>query len=422
MLGPGECDAHDVSCAWIERGGFEIEAEALLLEQLGDQGSALGFGLDERVAVLDLVDGLGLGGGSKGQLVSGSGTRRPFVHVLTFTDRASLVATGELAAATGLEVTAEQAFAERVELELNHHRFQRFLVIRLTLQLIEGHLHGCVGHDGDELLREQGLLRVQLYLFSELAFDFVGIGDGVLDAAPGLHQRGGGLLAHAGNARHVVHRIAHQALHIDHLVNALHAPAREHFRHAKNLRITSASARLVDADMLADELAEVLVRRDHPGVQAFGFSALGECADDVIRLPAIFDQDGNPHGRAEPLDLRNGADDVLRRFLALGLVGGEHLMARCGSRGVQCDRQVRGLLRLGDVQQRVGEAVERRRVHAITGHDGCTNEGKVRAVKQRHAIEKIEPAGHARTVAVGGAWSMTEGAGEDEAAFTNYGI
>jgi len=91
--------------AGIERGGLEVEAEALLLEQVGNQGSALGFGLDERVAVLDLVDGLRLGGASEGQLISGSGTSRPFVHVLTFTDRASLVATGELAAAPGLKVT-----------------------------------------------------------------------------------------------------------------------------------------------------------------------------------------------------------------------------------------------------------------------------------------------------------------------------
>jgi hypothetical protein len=143
------------------------------------------------------------------------------------------------------------------------------------------------------------------------------------------------------------------------LLGALDAPFGEDFRHAEDLDFAACAAWFVDADVLADELAEVLVGRDHIGVEALVLGALGEGADDVVSLEAVFDQQRNAHGLAEALHRRDGGGEVFGHGLALGLVVGEPLMAWRGCRGIEGDGEVRGLLVVAQVEQRVGEAEER---------------------------------------------------------------
>lgn len=79
--------------------------------------------------------------------------------------------------------------------------------------------------------------------------------------------------------------------------------------------------RTEDEDIVADQLTVVLVRCEHVGLDAGGSSLGGERADYVVRLEAVCLQHGNVHGSNDILDDGYGGADVLRRLLALRLIG-----------------------------------------------------------------------------------------------------
>jgi len=61
-------------------------------------------------------------------------------------------------------------------------------------------------------------------------------------------------------------------------------------------------------------------------------------------------------GLDQAANLRQGLQNVFRRFFALGLVVGELAMAGGGRRGVERDGEVRRLLVGENVEERLGEA------------------------------------------------------------------
>jgi hypothetical protein len=70
--------------------------------------------------------------------------------------------------------------------------------------------------------------------------------------------------------------------------------------------VATLAAGFVDFDVLGDELAEVLVRRDHEGLHARFVRACGQDADDVVRLVAVAHEDRHIHGLQQAFDLRDG--------------------------------------------------------------------------------------------------------------------
>ncbi len=266
----------------------------------------------------------------------------------------------------------------------------------LHRQVLQLHLQRRVVHDRRQLPRQTRLVRVLLHLLPLPALQLRRAGDQVFHAAILLDQRRRRLLAEAGDARDVVHRVTHQRQDVHHLLRALDAPLRAHLRHAQDLHIRALPARLVNAHRVRHELAEVLVRRHHERLEALPLRALRQDADDVIRLVAVPRQQRDAHRRAQAVDLRDGARDVLRHLLPLRLVFRENLMPRRRRRRVQHHRQMRGLLVFQDVQKRVRKPVERRSVHPVARADRVLDEGEMRAVKQRHPVEEKKAFGHPR--------------------------
>lgn len=139
----------------------------------------------------------------------------------------------------------------------------------------------------------------------------------------------------------------------------------------------------------ADELGEILIGRDHVGVEfTTGIGAVCECADDVIRLVAIELQHGDLKGLAEAFHLRNCGEQFLGSGIALGLVGGKFDVARGGCLSIERDAEVSGIFLFDDGEQCVREAVESGGIDALGIADGIGDKGEMRPVDQRHAIEK----------------------------------
>jgi len=128
--------------------------------------------------------------------------------------------------------------------------------------------------------------------------------------------------------------------------------------------------------MLVDELAEVLVGRDHVGGEFLPGGLAREGADDVVGFVAIEFEDGQVEGADESLDVGDGGAEVLGHFLALGFVGGKFLVSRGGHGGVEDNGEMGGRLLGEEFEEGVGEAVNRGGVAARRRADGFVAKAK----------------------------------------------
>ena len=153
-----------------------------------------------------------------------------------------------------------------------------------------------------------------------------------------------GLRADAGDAGDVVGGVAHEAEDVADLVAGLDLPLGEDLGHAEDFRAVAHAAGAIDFDALVDELAEILVGRDHERDEILRAGFPREGADDVVGLVAVELERGEIEGADEALDVGDGAAEVLGHFLALRLVGGELDVAGGGRGGVEDDGEMGGLL------------------------------------------------------------------------------
>ena len=80
--------------------------------------------------------------------------------------------------------------------------------------------------DRGEGLGEAGLFGIVAHAFLLLAFEFVDVGDDVVDVVVGREELGCGLGADAGHAGDVVGDVATEAEHINDLIDANDVPLR----------------------------------------------------------------------------------------------------------------------------------------------------------------------------------------------------
>ena len=80
--------------------------------------------------------------------------------------------------------------------------------------------------------------------------------------------------------------------------------------------------------------------------------------------------------------------EVFGHLLPVGLVVGKLDMPLRRRRGIERDGEVGRLLVLQDVEQRLGEPVERRGVHAFGRQDRAADKREVRPIHQRHPIQQ----------------------------------
>ena len=108
--------------------------------------------------------------------------------------------------------------------------------------------------------------------------------------------------------------------------------------------ITTTMTGTIDEDILLHQLSIILVRRKHIGRNA-GFTALGgQCADDIIRLEAIYLKHRYSHGGKNLFDDGHRGANILRCFFTLRLISRECLGTEGGSMRVESYPQMRRLL------------------------------------------------------------------------------
>ena len=181
-----------------------------------------------------------------------------------------------------------------------------------------------------------------------------------------LDQLGRGLGPDPANAGHIVDRVAHQRQHIADQRGG-HAEFLDHFRN-------------VDADILhgvehvdiagalgttgrADQLHQILVGGDDGHLPALRGGGASVGSDQIVGLQPGFLDAGQRESTGRLAHQRELRHQILRRGGAVGLVGGEHLVAERGARLVEDDGKVRrpvGLVQVvRQLPQHGGIAIDR---------------------------------------------------------------
>ncbi len=253
------------------------------------------------------------------------------------------------------EVLAEQPPADRVEFELDEQLFELLFPGRTKFEAVELHLDRRVAIDGGQSLGEQRLFAVLLQVFAQLAFELAGVFEQILDAAVLRDQFARGLLTDARHAGNVVRGVTPQSEDVDHLFRPGHAPFLAHLGKTQDFGGVTRATRFVDEGLLRDELAEILVRRDHVGFEALLFGPADESADDVVGLVTVADQRRDGESLEQPPDIGQGPGNVLRHGLALDLVIRKLTVPLGRHFRVEGDGDVRGQLVLQDIEQRIRE-------------------------------------------------------------------
>ena len=297
--------------------------------------------------------------------------------------------------------------------QIAHHRFlllhksvvfehtveqgPEFELFKNFLQLLDvggGEFHllkvggdGDVGLDGGQKTRKADLFGVFLYFSFHGAFQFVGAAEQLLDGAELTDELDGRLFAHAGTARNVVGRVAHEAEQVNHLFGRLQRVFGLHLLGAELFERSAAACRAAHGDVRRHELGVVLVGRHHVGVESGGGSLAGHGADDVVGLVAAYLENGDAVGLNNLFDDGYRQLDVLRRGFTLGLVGRVGLVAERGAAGVEGYGQIVGLFLADNFFQRIDKAHDGRRVAAFGVYARSTDKGIVSPVDQRIGIE-----------------------------------
>ena len=171
-----------------------------------------------------------------------------------------------------------------------------------------------------------------------------------------LNQLLGRFLSHSGATWNIIHRIAHQAQHIDDLQGALQPPLAFYLLGPQNLSLALAHSGTVHPDAPGHELAVILVGCHHKGVYALLVSLSCQGTDYIVCLEARHLQDRDVVSLQDAFDIRHGKLYALGRFLTLRLILGIGLVAEGSARRVEGNAQMGGLLFLKHILERIDKA------------------------------------------------------------------
>jgi len=234
-------------------------------------------------------------------------------------------------AAAGVELVAEEFFAEGVEFQLDEEFLEGGFVEALAGKFIDGGVHRDIGPDCGEFFGEACLICVGFDLFLLLALELVGVFQETFEGIELAQEFCAGFLADAGDAGNVVGRVTPHAEEVDDLFGAVELVFLADFGWAENFHVGAGTTGTEEGDVIGDELGEILVRGDHEDFEAFGFGLFGQGADDVVGFVAVFFKDGDVEGLGEFENKGDGGAEFLGHLLALGLVFGEVDVALGGS-------------------------------------------------------------------------------------------
>ena len=279
----GEGDAHQAVPQGIQTGGFRIDGEASRGPQIGDEGRQVRHG---QGAVGFRRGGLARDEGRRG---GGGGARRPLEP-----------GQGEAEARVHRAVEGPRPVA------YEGHRIRQVRNVR----------------QGDEVLGVGGLGDEGADVLRLLALQFVDVRQHGFEGAVLGQQFGGGLGTHAGDAWHVVGRVADHAQVVHHLVGP-DALFGLQFRRATGDALT----RVPGGDVGGQDLVDVLVLGQQAHGEALGLGPLGEGRQDVVGLVAGNLQHRHVAGGQQGQHVGDLGLQQIRHGIAVGLVIRFDLMA-----------------------------------------------------------------------------------------------
>ena len=191
------------------------------------------------------------------------------------------------------------------------------------------------------------------------------------------------LFPHAGDARDVVRRVAHEPLEVLHAFGGQPVALQQELgRILLRIRQTAPGQQHVRA--LAHQLQRVPVARDQQRGRALRLRRARERAQDVVRLVAGALAHGHAHLPQELPDQRELAQQILRRLAPAGLVGGVAPVAE--RRLVHVERHGQVVrLRLRKLEQHGQKPVQRAGGHAVAR--GHIRQRVIGAVEQAVAVD-----------------------------------
>jgi hypothetical protein len=142
------------------------------------------------------------------------------------------------------------------------------------------------------------------------------------------------------------------------------------------------------------ELKEILIHGHDDHVVALGGGFRCQCSDHVVGFVALGGEDGHTEGLAGGVDQRNLHGQVVGHRRAVGLVVGDHVVAKRATGEIERGGDVFGVMVVDQLPQHRDEDVHGvgRRAGRIAKHAavGRTNRRVERAVHLRTAVDQIE--------------------------------
>ena len=246
---------------------------------------------------------------------------------------------------------AQQAIEFQLAVELG----EGFDIRPGDLERVEIKLDRRVAGDGRQHFAHQDLVAVLLQALAiSLALDFGGVLDGAFDTAVGLDQIARSFVTDTGGAGDIVDRISLEREQVDDLLrrDALH------FLDLVGVVEQVALHGVEHVDVVADELRQILVARDNVDVDVAAGGLLGEGTDDVIGLIAVTGENGNVDRLEQAFDVGQLQEQVVGRFVAVGLVVFEDLVSEGRPGAFPDGRQIVGPMRVDELPHHVVEDVD----------------------------------------------------------------
>jgi len=301
-------------------------------------------------------------------------------------------------ATPGLEPIAKQPSADGVELELDEQLLEGVRIGFTHRQFAPLRVQGNIPINGCQMFGEQGLFPVLHQVLPQLALEFPDLLQEVFNAAILSDQFRGSLRADTRNTRDIVGCVTHQSEDIDQLPRLFDAPSPTDVLGPEDFGIASHASRAIQQGGGRDELAKILVGRNHERCETLRLRAQHQSANQVVGFVSVQAQRSDAQCGRDAADVWQGDTQRFGHFLPLRFVFRELLVTAGGSLGVKNHRQMRGLAGVPDVQEGLRETVQGRGVDALRGKDRPLNQGEVSPVDQGHAIQKHQLLRHGATL------------------------
>ena len=261
-----------------------------------------------------------------------------------------------------------KALDEASELQLAEEREDFLAVVVFDLAGVEVETHLEVGLDRDERLAVERLFLLPFELAPDgLRLDLVEVLEELLDRAELADQVRRRLVAHALDARDVVAGVAAQRLEVGH-ERRREAPAFGGVRLVVDDGVTLIGPEHEQVQVRPDELNEVGVERDDPGLQPLGGRACRDRPGDVVGFETRHLVDRDREGIEHLAHACHLGEEVVRGLPARGLVVLAGFVPEGLAGRVPGGADVRGPELIDHAQERLGVAVRRERELALATH------------------------------------------------------